>query len=178
MRPNRALATVFAAALVAACTSSTGGGAAATDSAPPAAASSASSPAPSASSGYDSYGSAGSAKPAAGGMALAKTSLGTVLVGPTGMTLYMFLPDTATSSACTGACATTWPPLTGALPTLGAGLDKANFGSITRADGTKQVTFFGHPLYYYSSDKAAGDTKGEGLAQKWYVLGSDGKPIK
>jgi predicted lipoprotein with Yx(FWY)xxD motif len=113
-----------------------------------------------------------------GGLALAKVGLGTVLVGPTGMTLYMFAPDTKTSSACSGGCATAWPPLTGDLPALGTGLDKEDFGSVTRDDGTKQVTFYGHPLYYFGGDKAAGDTNGQGLNQKWYVLGSDGNPIK
>jgi predicted lipoprotein with Yx(FWY)xxD motif len=111
-------------------------------------------------------------------MAIAQTGLGSILVGPAGMTLYMFLPDTSTTSACTGSCASLWPPLTGTLPSLGAGLSASDFGSLTRSDGAKQVTFHGHPLYYYSGDKVAGNTNGQGLLSKWYVLGADGNPIK
>lgn len=177
MRPYRALSNIVVAALlVAACSASTGGGAAATSSAAPPAASPAASS--DAKSGYGAGDGAGSSQAAGGGIALASTKLGNVLVGPSGMTLYMFMPDTSTSSACSGGCATAWPPLTGDMPSLGTGLDKASFGSITRADGTKQVTYYGHPLYYFGGDKAAGDTNGQGLNQKWYVLGSDGNPIK
>ena len=176
MRFSRAAAPLLFAVLVAACS-----GAAAT-SAPTAAPSAAPASAAAAASSGGKYGSgdgAGSSPAAAaGGIALAKVSLGSVLVGPTGMTLYMFLPDTATTSACTGNCAGAWPPLTGDLPSLGAGLNASDFTSITRADGTKQVAFHGHPLYYFGGDKAAGDTNGQGLNTKWYVLGSDGNPIK
>jgi len=176
MRFSRAAAPLLVAVLVAACSG------AATTSAPTAAPSAAPASAAAAASSGGKYGSgdgAGSSPAAAaGGIALAKVSLGSVLVGPTGMTLYMFLPDTATTSACTGNCAGAWPPLTGDLPSLGAGLNASDFTSITRADGTKQVAFHGHPLYYFGGDKAAGDTNGQGLNTKWYVLGSDGNPIK
>ena len=131
--------------------------------------------------GYGGYKSGSSASPASGGsgtIALTTTSLGSVLVGPTGMTLYVFMPDTATSSACNGTCASTWPPLSGSLPSLGTGLNASDFGTITRADGTTQISFHGHPLYYYSGDQAPGDTKGQGIGSKWYVVGSDGNPIK
>ncbi len=182
MRLGRALAPLLVATLVAACS-----GAAATPSpsttpaaAPSAALSAAASAAPG--GGYNAYGGGAAASPspaaAAGALALAQTSLGSVLVGPTGMTLYMFVPDTSTSSACTGSCASTWPPLTGALPTLGAGLVTSDFATVTRSDGGTQVTFHGHPLYYFSGDKAAGDTNGQGLSSKWYVLGADGNPVK
>lgn len=179
MRPTRALAALAFAALVAACSSSAGGAAASASAAPPAA-----SPAAAASSdsksgyGYGGGDNAGGSPAAAGGIALAKTKLGDVLAGPTGMTLYLFTPDTATSSACTATCAASWPPLTGDVPALGAGLDAADFTTITRPDGTKQVAFYGHPLYYFGGDKAAGDVNGQGLNQKWYVLGADGNPIK
>jgi len=178
MRLVRAAAPLLFAALVAACS-----GAAATSApstAPALAAASAAAAAASSGGKYGSGDSAGGSSPAAatGGIALAKVSLGSVLVGPTGMTLYMFAPDTSTSSACTGNCAAAWPPLTGDLPTLGAGLAASDFSGITRADGTKQVAFHGHPLYYFGGDKAAGDTNGQGLSSKWYVLGSDGNPIK
>ncbi len=193
MRPGRVIAPFVVAALVAACSGAAATPSPSTAPAPSASvapsataapASAAPSPAAPQSSagGYGKYGgSAGSsASPAAasGGVALAQTSLGTILVGPAGMTLYMFLPDTSTTSACTGACASLWPPLTGALPSLGTGLSASDFGSLTRSDGAAQVTFHGHPLYYYSGDNVAGNTNGQGLKGNWYVLGADGNPIK
>jgi predicted lipoprotein with Yx(FWY)xxD motif len=97
------------------------------------------------------------------------------------MTLYIFTPDgTSGKSACSGQCLASWPALTSdAAPTLGTGLDASDFASITRTDdGAKQVTFYGMPLYTFSGDKAAGDTNGQGLNGKWYVVGADGKPIQ
>jgi predicted lipoprotein with Yx(FWY)xxD motif len=91
---------------------------------------------------------------------------GTVLVaGSNGMTVYTFSKDTANSgtSACSGGCATTWPPLTvsaGTKPTAGPGVT-GTVGTITRADtGALQVTYNGLPLHFYSGDHAAGDTNG------------------
>ncbi len=99
--------------------------------------------------------------------------------GDKGLTLYMFTPDTAKKSACTGDCAASWPPFTSdAAPTLGAGLDAEDFKTITRDDGSKQVTFYGHPLYFFAGDTAAGQSNGQGLGGKWYVLDSEGNPIK
>ena len=197
MRPGRVIAPFVVAVLVAACSGAAATPAPTTAPTPsasvaPSATAAPASPAPSAAasaapsqsaaSGYGGYGGAtgSSASPVAPseGLAIAQTSLGGILVGPAGMTLYMFLPDTATTSACTGSCASLWPPLTGALPSLGTGLSAADFGSLTRSNGVTQVTFHGHPLYYYSGDKAAGDTNGQGLNGKWYVLGTDGNPIK
>ena len=180
MRLSRAVAPLLLAAFVAACS---GASTSAAPSAAPASAAAAAAASTDTSGGKygnggDTYGGAASQAAASGGIALAKTSLGNVLVGPTGDTLYMFMPDTGTTSACTGNCAASWPPLSGDLPSLGAGLTAADFGSITRADGTKQVAFHGHPLYYFGGDKAAGDTNGQGLSSKWYALGSDGNPIK
>ncbi len=121
-------------------------------------------------------------EPAAGGATinLAETSLGTVLVDGAGMTLYIFTADTGGTSTCTGDCLVNWPALAGTTaPTLGAGLDAADFGTITRPDdGSAQVTFNGMPLYYFAGDAAAGDVSGQGLAEKWYVVGADGTPIK
>ena len=197
MHLSRAAAPLLIAALVAAC-SSTGASPAPTAaqasvapasaapasmapaSSAPSSSAAAGSAAQSGGSGYDAYskGSGSSQAAAGGGIAVVTTTLGSVLAGPTGMTLYMFTPDTSTTSACTGQCAANWPALTGALPSLGSGLDASHFGSISRPDGTKQVTFYGHPLYYFAGDQAAGDTKGQGLSGKWYVLGADGNPIK
>ena len=104
---------------------------------------------------------------------------GKYLVGEDGKTVYMFTPDTATKSNCNGDCATTWPPFTleGSETVKGGAGVTGTLGSITRDDGSKQVTYAGHALYYYSGDNAAGDTNGEGLFSKWYLLGADGNAI-
>jgi predicted lipoprotein with Yx(FWY)xxD motif len=84
--------------------------------------------------------------------------------GASGLTLYVFANDAANSgkSACNGSCATTWPPLTvssGTTPSAGAGAS-GKLGTITRDDGTTQVTYNGLPLHHYSGDSAPGDTNG------------------
>ena len=123
------------------------------------------------------------ASAAAGGakVDLADNALGKILVGgDKGLTLYVFAADSGGKSACTGDCLANWPPLTSdAAPTLGTGLDAEDFATITRDDnGAKQVTFYGQPVYYFAGDTAAGDTKGQGLGGKWYVLDAEGKMIK
>ncbi|HTC85151.1 MAG TPA: hypothetical protein VK656_00500 [Candidatus Acidoferrum sp.] len=93
------------------------------------------------------------------------TALGTVLTGPTGNTLYVHAGDSATSSTCTGGCATAWPPLTvsaGGQATGGTGVT-GQFGTLTRADGSIQVTYAGMPLYYWQADAKPGDTTGQNV---------------
>jgi predicted lipoprotein with Yx(FWY)xxD motif len=116
---------------------------------------------------------AASSAPAAtssGNSLVAKTIGGKqVLTNAAGFTLYWFAPDTATTSKCTGSCATYWPPVKGPL-TAGAGV-AGKLGTITRTDGTTQATYNGHPLYTYAGDTAAGDNKGNGLNASgglWY----------
>lgn len=127
-----------------------------------------------------------SAMPAASGAAaagvtiqLSDTSLGSIVTDGDGRTLYVFTADSANTSSCTSSCLDNWPPLTSdAAPTIGHGLDAASFGSITRADsGATQVTFDGHPLYYFAGDSAAGDTNGQGVAGKWFVIAADGSMV-
>jgi predicted lipoprotein with Yx(FWY)xxD motif len=135
--------------------------------------SSSSSPAPASTSVVGAAtGPASSAPPAAAGTSVtissADTSLGTVLTGVNGLTLYRFDPDTSTTSACTGACATAWPPVIG-TPTAGTGVTAADLGTITRSDGTIQATYQGHPLYTYKGDTAAGQTTGNGVGGTWHV---------
>ncbi len=90
------------------------------------------------------------------------TIMGTkVLTNSQGFTLYWFAPDTATTSKCTGSCATYWPPVKGPA-TAGAGVT-GTLGTITRPDGTTQATYDGHPLYTYAGDTAPGQAKGNGL---------------
>ena len=90
-------------------------------------------------------------------------SFGTVLTGPNGMTLYTHAGDSATSSSCTGACATAWPPLAAtSQPMAGPGVT-GRLGTLTRSDGTQQVTYAGKPLYYWQGDTKAGDVTGNGI---------------
>ena len=104
---------------------------------------------------------------AAGSTTVAVRSIGgsNILVdGVSSMTLYVFASDVANSgkSACNGSCATTWPPLTvatGTTTSAGTGAS-GTLGTITRDDGTVQVTYNGVPLYHYSGDSAPGDTTG------------------
>jgi predicted lipoprotein with Yx(FWY)xxD motif len=84
-----------------------------------------------------------------------------VVTNAQGLTLYSFAPDTATVSKCTGACAQIWPPVTGPAA-AGQGVT-GTLGTITRSDGSKQVTYNGHPLYTYTADTAAGQAKGNGI---------------
>jgi predicted lipoprotein with Yx(FWY)xxD motif len=95
------------------------------------------------------------------------------LTNAAGRALYVYTKDQGTSSACYGACATAWPPLltTGPVTISGQFTVSSDLGTITRTDGTKQVTYGGHPLYYFSGDSAAGQTKGQGVGGTWFLLG-------
>jgi predicted lipoprotein with Yx(FWY)xxD motif len=108
-------------------------------------------------------------------------ALGVYLVDGDGKTLYMFDPDAAApgTSTCYNDCAKAWPPLltSGAATTTGtAAADKLT--TITRTDGSTQVVYGGYPLYYYAKDTAAGQTTGQAVGGKWWVVGADGVPIK
>ncbi len=112
---------------------------------------------------------------------VATSGLGQILVDSQGRTLYLFQRDTATHSACTGACASSWPPLrvTG-KPTVGSGGNDSMVGTIARTDGSPQVTYNGHPVYLFSGDQQPGDTNGEGVSAfggSWYVLSPAGNQI-
>lgn len=109
---------------------------------------------------------------------LGTTSLGEVLVDGEGNTLYVFKKDTKDTSACVDACTKAWPPLAGSSVTPGSGLDAADFGTITRPDGTTQITFYGQPLYTFSGDAKPGDTTGQGTGSVWFVVGKDGTAIE
>jgi len=112
---------------------------------------------------------------------LRTVNLGQILVDAQGRTLYLFEADKGGKSNCEGPCATAWPPLlsTGA-PQAAMGASASLIGTTTRGDGTTQVTYAGHPLYYFVGDKVPGDTTGQDIDQfgaKWYVLAKDGKKI-
>ena len=84
-----------------------------------------------------------------------------LLTDAQGLTLYWFVPDTSTKSACYGSCAAYWPPVTG-TPSAGPGVT-GTLGTITRTDGTKQATYDGHPLYTYVGDSAPGTASGNNI---------------
>jgi predicted lipoprotein with Yx(FWY)xxD motif len=99
-----------------------------------------------------------------------KTSAGPVLADAKGFTVYWYAKDTRMSSACTGACATAWPPVMGKpMAVMGVRL-VGKFGTITRANGVLQATYKGHPLYTYAGDSAPGQAKGNGVGGVWHVL--------
>jgi predicted lipoprotein with Yx(FWY)xxD motif len=111
----------------------------------------------------------------------AKTSLGRVLVNSRGRTLYLFGKDRNGKSACSGQCASFWPPLIASGKTSVAGGAKASLlGVIMRADGRRQVTYNHHPLYTFVKDKSKGQTHGEGVSafgSKWYAISPAGAKL-
>lgn len=114
-------------------------------------------------------------------IAVTTSKLGQILVDGKGMTVYLFVADTGTSSTCNTACATVWPPvLTTGAPQAGTGATASLLGTTTRTDGTIEVTYAGHPLYYFVQDKSPGDTTGQGVnsfGALWWVLSPSGAAI-
>ncbi|KAA9353660.1 hypothetical protein [Larkinella humicola] len=102
---------------------------------------------------------------------LTSTSLGNVMTDETGRTLYFFSNDydSTGASTCTGGCLTNWPVFYRATPKLASGLTATDFGTLTRADGAKQTTYKGWPLYYFKDDAKSGDVKGENVSNVWFV---------
>jgi predicted lipoprotein with Yx(FWY)xxD motif len=125
------------------------------------------------------------ASPAAGGVsiALADSALGKIIVDGDGKTLYMFTPDEDAGGkvTCYDQCAAAWPPLKAddaSAVSAGTGLDQSKVTVTDRTDGGKQVKYGEYPLYYFAKDAKAGETNGQGVGGKWYVVGADGEPIK
>ncbi|HEX4403028.1 MAG TPA: hypothetical protein VHZ98_17055 [Galbitalea sp.] len=124
--------------------------------------------------------SGGSSKsaPAATGDALStgSTKLGTIVVDGMGDTVYLFTKDTANSgkSTCTGQCATMWPAVTTTSSSPKVKGVTGTVGTITRSDGTMQVTLNGWPLYTFASDAAPGDTSGQNVQGTWFVVSPAG----
>ena len=108
---------------------------------------------------------------------------GRVLADAQGHSVYLFEKDEEGESYCSGACAAVWPPLeTSTAPTAGVGIQSAALGTIKRDDGDMQVTYHGHPRYYYAADASTpGKTKGEDINQfgaDWYLVGPHGQPME
>jgi predicted lipoprotein with Yx(FWY)xxD motif len=125
------------------------------------------------------YGSAQSSPKASGGTLSIGTDrakgVGTVLDTSSGLTLYRNTQESGGKIVCTGGCAQTWPPVTvgGALPAAPTGAS-GSFGTITRPDGSTQLTFEGMPLYTYAGDTGPGQAAGQGLQGIWFAVGPSG----
>jgi predicted lipoprotein with Yx(FWY)xxD motif len=111
----------------------------------------------------------------------AQGSDGTYLTGSSGRALYLWVADSGGKSSCSGACAKAWPPvLSSATPNVSGGATASDLGTISRSDGAKQVTYKGHPLYYFIADSSRGSTKGQGsnnFGAKWWLVGPSGTAI-
>ena len=124
-------------------------------------------------------GPAGAAPSAAARLTARSTEFGKALFGPSGKVLYVFGADRGSTSHCYGVCAAAWPPLlTKGAPLAGAGVESKLLGMTKRANGTLQVTYDGHPLYYYSADKV-----GKVMCQHanmhgglWLIIKPNGQP--
>jgi predicted lipoprotein with Yx(FWY)xxD motif len=112
----------------------------------------------------------------------ASSKLGRIIINKQGRTLYLFEKDKNGKSACYGACAKYWPPLlTRGKPVAGAGVKAKLLGVTRRKNGTRQVTYAGHPLYRYVADSKPRQTTGEGSTQfgaGWDVVAPSGKKIE
>ena len=112
---------------------------------------------------------------------VANSDLGRILVDSRGHTLYLFKKDTGAKSTCYGQCAKFWPPLRpGGKPTAGRGARASMIGTTRRRDGSRQVTYNGHPLYGFAQDTKPGDTNGEGLTAfgaRWWAVSSAGAQV-
>jgi len=111
----------------------------------------------------------------------AKGADGTYLTGASGRALYLWVADSNGKSNCSGACASAWPPLiTKATPAASAGVKATDLATITRSDASKQVTYNGHPLYYFAGDSGPGTTSGQGsdeFGAKWWLVAPSGAAI-
>jgi predicted lipoprotein with Yx(FWY)xxD motif len=146
----------------------------------------------SSSSGSSSTSGYGTAKPAtsnpsssssaASVLSTKTSSLGTFLVDGNGRALYLWDADHGSKSTCSGACAQAWPPLTTTATPKASGAVKASLlGTTKRADGSREVTYAGHPLYYFAGDTAPGQTTGQGsngFGAPWWVVTPAGKAIE
>jgi predicted lipoprotein with Yx(FWY)xxD motif len=137
----------------------------------------AASSAPAASQSSDMGGDTGTASGAV--LGTADSSLGTIVVDGKGMTVYQFDNDTqgTATSACTGACLTTWPPVTTDSASPEVKGVTGTVATIDTPDGKKQVTLNGWPLYYYAGDSKPGDTNGQDVGGIWWVLSPAGDKI-
>jgi predicted lipoprotein with Yx(FWY)xxD motif len=137
--------------------------------------------------GSGSGGSGGAASPVGSGSSgvamvnAASSKLGMVLVDGSGRTLYLFEKDQPNQSACSGACVAAWPvDQSSGTPKGGSGVKASLLGTIKRGDGSTQVTYDHHPLYYYSGDSGAGQQNGQGInafGAAWFAVAPAGGAV-
>jgi predicted lipoprotein with Yx(FWY)xxD motif len=123
-------------------------------------------------------GGGGSSSASAVTLKTASSPLGSILVDQDGKTLYLFEADSKNKSNCSGGCLDLWPPImANGKATAGSGVSAGMIGAAT---GSSQVTYAGHPLYWFSGDTKAGDTNGEGLDDfggEWYAISPAGTAV-
>lgn len=129
----------------------------------------------------DTPAAGGAGATAASGTKLATAEvagLGKVVVDGNGRTVYIFDKDTSGKSNCEGDCLAKWPvvPAGESAPQLD-GIDASLVGSVTRSDGSKQLSIGGLPIYLFAQDTKAGEAKGQAVGDVWWVVGADGKKI-
>jgi predicted lipoprotein with Yx(FWY)xxD motif len=133
------------------------------------------------SSSGSSSGSAASGSASSTVITTKTSSGGSFLTNGAGRAIYLFMADSTGKSACDGACAAAWPPVIAtAQPTATGSAQASGLSTITRSDGTKQVTYDGHPLYYFQGDTGPGTDKGQGLdnfGAKWWLVAPTGSSI-
>jgi predicted lipoprotein with Yx(FWY)xxD motif len=109
------------------------------------------------------------------------TSGALFVVNESGKAVYINNNDTSDTSSCYDACAQEWPPVlsvNGDTSAVGAGVDAAKVGTLTRTDGSVQLTYNGWPLYTYASDTQSGDMLGQGMDGSWFLLSPTGQPVE
>jgi predicted lipoprotein with Yx(FWY)xxD motif len=139
-----------------------------------------------AAAGSSSPAGASSSSAAAGGsgstvITTVSSSAGTFLANSSGHAVYLWTKDSNGMSACSGACAGAWPPVTTTGTVTASGEAKSSdLSTITRSDGTKQVTYDGHPLYFFSGDSGPGMASGQGndgFGAKWWLVSPSGSDV-
>ena len=165
IRISGAVALVAVASVVAACGGSSGSGSQ-----------------PHASAGYGAGPAPTAAKTSSAvSVSTATSSNGSYLVGASGRALYLWVADSHNKSVCAGPCAESWPPLTTkSAPVAASGVTMSHLGTATRSNGVKQVTYDGHPLYYFAGDTSKGSLTGQGsneFGAKWWLVAPSGAAI-
>jgi predicted lipoprotein with Yx(FWY)xxD motif len=103
---------------------------------------------------------------------------GDILTDGQGRSVYLFTNDSGDKSSCNGSCAQNWPPvIANGQAMAGDGVDQSLLGTTTRDDGTTQVTYNGHPIYYYAKDANPGDTNGHQVGDVWYLVTVEGNEV-
>jgi predicted lipoprotein with Yx(FWY)xxD motif len=125
---------------------------------------------------------AGHAAPKTASVSVRSSAYGPILFDGRGKALYVFTKDKAGRSLCSGACATAWPPfVVGGSVNAGAGVKAGLLGTTRRADGSRQVTYAGRPLYFYVGDTKAGQVRCQNVFEYgglWLVVRGSGLPVK